>query len=71
MASRNPISADIKPPIGANRVANKAAFTDDELQDLAAKLRPNAYVYFRHEDEPTAPVYAERLLELLGGRPPA
>jgi integrase len=31
MASRNPISADIKPPIGANRVANKAAFTDDEL----------------------------------------
>ncbi len=27
----NPISDDIKPPIGANRVANKAPFTDDEL----------------------------------------
>ena len=24
------------------------------------------YAYFRHEDEPTAPAYAERLLELLG-----
>jgi uncharacterized protein YecE (DUF72 family) len=24
------------------------------------------YCYFRHEDEPTAPVYAERLLELVG-----
>jgi len=23
------------------------------------------YVYFRHEDEPTAPAYAERLYELL------
>jgi hypothetical protein len=23
------------------------------------------YAYFRHEDEPTAPRYAERLLELL------
>ena len=24
------------------------------------------YAYFRHEDEPTAPAYALRLLELLG-----
>ena len=24
------------------------------------------YAYFRHEDEPTAPAYAARLLELLG-----
>jgi uncharacterized protein YecE (DUF72 family) len=25
------------------------------------------YCYFKHEDEPTAPLYAQRLLELLGG----
>jgi uncharacterized protein YecE (DUF72 family) len=26
----------------------------------------DVYAYFRHEDEPTAPLYAERLLELAG-----
>jgi uncharacterized protein YecE (DUF72 family) len=41
-------------------------YSDDDLQQLAARLRPPAYVYFRHEDEPTAPTYATRLLELLG-----
>jgi uncharacterized protein YecE (DUF72 family) len=41
-------------------------YTDDDLRALAANLRPPAYVYFRHEDEPTAPAYAARLLELLG-----
>ena len=30
----NPVSSDIKPPIGANRVANKAPFTDEELQRI-------------------------------------
>jgi uncharacterized protein YecE (DUF72 family) len=30
-----------------------------------AALREPVYVYFRHEDEPTAPAYASRLLELL------
>jgi len=38
------------------------------LAGLAARIRPlaePAYVYFRHEDEPTAPAYARRLLELL------
>ena len=29
-----PISADVKPPIGANRVANKAPYTDEELQRI-------------------------------------
>jgi Protein of unknown function DUF72 len=42
-------------------------FTDAELEDLATKLRPPAYVYFRHEDEPTAPAYAERLLAMVNG----
>jgi integrase len=30
----NPVSTDIKPPIGANRVANKAPFTDEELRRI-------------------------------------
>jgi uncharacterized protein YecE (DUF72 family) len=36
---------------------------------FAARIRAArepVYVYFRHEDEPTAPAYAARLLELLG-----
>jgi uncharacterized protein DUF72 len=42
-------------------------YSDDDLRVLADRLRDPAYVYFRHEDEPTAPAYAERLLELLTG----
>jgi uncharacterized protein YecE (DUF72 family) len=40
-------------------------YSDDDLRTLAATLTPPAYVYFRHEDEPSAPAYAARLLELL------
>jgi len=40
-------------------------YTDEDLAALAASLRPPAYVYFRHEDEPTAPAYAARVRELL------
>lgn len=32
----NPVSTDIKPPIGANRLANKAPFTNDELERIIA-----------------------------------
>jgi hypothetical protein len=39
-------------------------YTDDDLRTLAAQIRPPAYVFVRHEDEPTAPAYAERLREL-------
>ncbi len=49
-------------------------YDDAALQELAGRLRAVAeptYVYFRHEDEPTAPAYAERLLELLGTVPSA
>jgi uncharacterized protein YecE (DUF72 family) len=42
-------------------------YADADLRALAERLRDPAYVYFRHEDEPTAPAYAERLLELLAG----
>jgi uncharacterized protein YecE (DUF72 family) len=45
--------------------------SEAELEALAARLSGRAYVYFRHEQEPTAPAYAERLRQLLsGGRPP-
>jgi len=40
-------------------------YDDGDLRDLAASLRPPAYVYFRHEDEPTAPAYADRLRALI------
>jgi uncharacterized protein YecE (DUF72 family) len=40
-------------------------YAENDLRGLAAQLRPPAYVYFRHEDAPTAPVYAARLLELV------
>jgi uncharacterized protein YecE (DUF72 family) len=46
-------------------------YDDAALAECAARLRPllaegiRIYAYFRHEDEPTAPRYAQRLLELL------
>jgi uncharacterized protein YecE (DUF72 family) len=43
-------------------------YSEDELQDWAERLRSvdePVFAYFRHEDEPTAPQYAARLLELL------
>jgi len=40
-------------------------YSDDDLRGLAGRLRPPAYVYFRHEDEATAPGYAARLVALL------
>ena len=30
-------------------------YTDDDLRAVAATIRDPAYVYVRHEDEPTAP----------------
>jgi uncharacterized protein YecE (DUF72 family) len=47
-------------------------YDEEGLDALAAEIRPllsagtDVYAYFRHEDEPTAPRYAERLLELAG-----
>ncbi len=45
-------------------------YSDAELAALADRIRPllaagvEVYAFFRHEEEPTAPLYAERLLEL-------
>jgi len=46
-------------------------YGDDDLAAWADRLRPllaggvRVYCYFKHEDEPTGPAYAERLLALL------
>jgi uncharacterized protein YecE (DUF72 family) len=43
-------------------------YTDEQLQTAAEALRGQSvpvYAYFRHEENPTAPQYAARLLELL------
>jgi uncharacterized protein YecE (DUF72 family) len=46
-------------------------YSEDDLRGFAERSRPllddgvDVYAYFRHEDEPTAPAYARRLLELL------
>ena len=43
-------------------------YSDEDLEQSAARLgtvEEPVFAYFRHEDEPTAPAYAQRLLELL------
>lgn len=45
-------------------------YDEASLADWAGRIRPvveagvDVYAYFKHEDEPTAPAYAKRLLEL-------
>jgi len=49
------------------------AYSDEALGQLAARVAPllergaSVFAYFRHEDEPSAPVYAQRLRELVLG----
>jgi len=40
-------------------------YTDEQLRELAATIRDPAYVFVRHEDEPTAPAIADRLRRFL------
>ena len=46
-------------------------YSEEQLEELASRIRPllaagvEVFAYFQHEDEPTAPAYAARLLELL------
>ena len=47
-------------------------YSEDELKTWADRLRDidvPIYAYFRHEDEPSAPRYAQRLVELLCAAP--
>jgi uncharacterized protein YecE (DUF72 family) len=49
-------------------------YEEAQLASWAERLTPllatgiDVYCYFKHEEEPTAPRYAERLLELVGPR---
>jgi uncharacterized protein YecE (DUF72 family) len=74
---------DVRPAVRVNDWEADAPFrylrfrepphTDDELAAIAARIEPlltagvEVFAYFRHEDEPTAPLYAERLLGLVRG----
>jgi uncharacterized protein YecE (DUF72 family) len=40
-------------------------YSEEDLRAIAATIRDPAYVYVRHEDEPTAPRFAERLRSFL------
>ena len=50
-------------------------YDERALRGWAERLRPllaeqvDVYVFFKHEEEPSAPRYAERLLELLSAKP--
>jgi uncharacterized protein YecE (DUF72 family) len=50
-------------------------YTEAQLEDAARRIRPllasgtDVFAYFRHEDEPTAPAYAERLRALVAAPP--
>jgi uncharacterized protein YecE (DUF72 family) len=73
---------DVEVPVRVNSFESDSPFRyfrlreppyDDEiLRAWADRLRPvlangtRIYCYFKHEDEPTAPRYAQRLLEFLG-----
>ena len=50
-----------EPPYDEGALAAEA----ERVRPLLAAGR-DVYLYFRHEDEPTAPQYAKRLLELVG-----
>jgi uncharacterized protein YecE (DUF72 family) len=49
-------------------------YTEAQLREWADRLAPllaagkQLFVYFKHEDEPLAPRYARRLLDLLSER---
>jgi hypothetical protein len=73
--------AGVDVPVRVNDLDGEATFryvrlreppyADKDLGEWAERLRPlldagtRVYCYFMHEDEPTAPRYAQRLLELL------
>jgi uncharacterized protein YecE (DUF72 family) len=62
-------SLDARAPFRYLRL-RQPPYDDAELARWAAQIRPvlaagfDVFAYFKHEDEPTAPAYAERLREL-------
>ena len=61
--------------IGRNLKAARVRrlLTQEELAEIGGRIVPllaagvDVFAYFRHEDAPTAPLYAARLLELVRG----
>ena len=47
------------------RYLRRRAAPDDRFAERIRSCSEPVYVYFRHEDEPTAPAYAQRLAEML------
>jgi uncharacterized protein YecE (DUF72 family) len=74
-------AADVAPVVRVNDWEAKAPFhylrfreppySEHDLEAFAARIRAllgegiDVFAYFRHEDVPTAPAYAQRLLELI------
>ena len=50
---------------GSFRYLRRREAPDEAFAAAVAAAREPVYVYFRHEDEPTAPAHASHLLELL------
>jgi uncharacterized protein YecE (DUF72 family) len=76
---RHPSWDDVEVPVRVNDLDAPAPFRylrfrdppyeDAQLRELADRIRAErvpVYAYFRHEEQPTAPRYAERLRELIG-----
>ena len=79
--------ADVRPAVRVGDLESDAPFrylrfreppwSDEQLAHIADELRPplaagvDVHAYFRHEDEPRAPLAAERVLSLLNEDPPA
>ena len=77
---------DVAPAVRVDDVEAEAPFrylrlreppySEADLAGFAERIRPllaagtDVFAYFRHEDEPTAPAYAERLRELVADAPP-
>lgn len=75
-----PANAVLVDDLGANAPfrylrLREPPYDDNALRGWAERLRPllaeqvDVYVFFKHEEEPSAPRYAERLLELLSAKP--
>ena len=71
-----PANAVLVDDLGANAPfrylrLREPPYDESALRSWAERLRPllaeqvDVYVFFKHEEEPTAPAYAERLLDLL------
>jgi uncharacterized protein YecE (DUF72 family) len=77
------VGVDVAPAVRVNDWEADAPFrylrfrepphSEDELAEIAGRIGPllaasvDVFAYFRHEDAPTAPVYAARLLKLVRG----